>query len=149
MSNQLLSKVIAMAAENAAVGPLLEELFSGKGVEIYVRRAPTRAPASSHRALFTPAPPQRPVPRPLHTCASPTAGATQVRDALFYAYPSEKLSFWEVCARARTFSHTAIGYRRSDGGVVLNPPNKATKMVWGPQDFVIVIAEDVVGLLDR
>jgi hypothetical protein len=37
MSNRLISKVIAMVAEDVAVGPLFELLFSEEGDELYVR----------------------------------------------------------------------------------------------------------------
>ena len=37
LSNQLLSRVLAMCSENAAIGPLLESLFAVEGDEIYVR----------------------------------------------------------------------------------------------------------------
>jgi hypothetical protein len=39
MSNQLLSKVVAMVAENASVGPLFDTLFSEEGQGIHVRDA--------------------------------------------------------------------------------------------------------------
>ena len=39
MSNQLLSKMFAMVAENAATGPLLAVLFSEEGDELHVRDA--------------------------------------------------------------------------------------------------------------
>ena len=37
MSNRLMSKVMAMVAEEPSVGPLFEQLFAEEGDEIYVR----------------------------------------------------------------------------------------------------------------
>ena len=102
MSNRLMSKVMAMIAEQATVGPLFEQLFAEEGDEIYVR------------------------------------------DVRCYCSANESLSFWEMCARARSVGDIAIGYRKAaTSEMQLNPPNKSERMTWGEGDHLIVFGDDV------
>ena len=67
-----------------------------------------------------------------------------VRDVRVYAREGEHLSFWELGARARAIGDITIGYKRSAyGEMVLNPPNKHEKLVWGEGDHVVVIGDDL------
>ena len=100
MSNQLLSKMFAMVAENAATGPLLAVLFAEEGDELHVR------------------------------------------DARAYAADGERLSFWEMAARARSRGDCAVGHKRGGAQVELNPPDKQRRMAWGRGDFLVVIGDE-------
>ena len=66
-----------------------------------------------------------------------------VRDVRCYCEAGETLSFWEMGARARCVGDIAIGYRRSDGELSLNPPEKTARMVWGEGDHLIVFGDDI------
>jgi len=100
MSNRLMSKVMAMVAEEDSVGPLFEQLFAEEGDEIYVR------------------------------------------DVRCYCTIGEALSFWELASRARVRGDIAIGFKRGQEEVTLNPPNKTVKMAWCESDFLIIIGDD-------
>ena len=53
----------------------------------------------------------------------------------------EELSFWELSARARRVNKVALGHRRANSAVALNPSGKEDRLVWGSGDFLIVIGE--------
>jgi len=100
MSNRLMSKVMAMVAEEHSIGPLFEQLFAEEGDEIYVR------------------------------------------DIRCYCTAGERLSFWEIGARARARGDVVLGYKRGGDEVVLNPPHKTSKLLWSAGDFLVVIGDD-------
>jgi len=88
MSNELVSMVLAMVAESAAVNKILKELCGGDGNELYVYSIEK------------------------------------------YMHKGEKLSFFELMARARGCDEILIGLKYRDArGLVLNPPNKSKKAV--------------------
>lgn len=99
MSNKLISKVIAMVAEQPAVCPLFETLFAEEGDELYVR------------------------------------------DARHYCTPGEVLSFWQMALRAREAGDTAIGFKRGEALVELNPPEKQAPLEWRLGDFLVVLGD--------
>eukprot|EP00803_Ostreobium_quekettii_P011333 evm.model.scf_769.2 EVM.evm.TU.scf_769.2 scf_769:22581-30531(-) len=88
MSNELVSMVLAMVAESAAVNKILKELCGGDGNELYVYSIEK------------------------------------------YMHKGEKLSFFELMARARGCDEILIGLKYRDArGLVLNPPEKSKKAV--------------------
>ena len=100
MSNRLMSKVMAMVAEEDSIGPLFEQLFAEEGDEIYVR------------------------------------------DVRCYCRIGERLSFWELGARARLRGDIVLGYKRGGAEVILNPAQKTEPISWEEGDFLIVIGDD-------
>ena len=65
-----------------------------------------------------------------------------VREVLCYCRPGETLSFWQLAARARVKGDVAIGYKRGDEEVMLNPSNKTKKLAWSEGDHLVVIGDD-------
>ena len=66
-----------------------------------------------------------------------------VRDVRRYAHEGEMLSFWELTARARAVGDIAIGYKRREGDVQLNPPNKRERVRWMVGDRLVVIGDEI------
>lgn len=66
--------------------------------------------------------------------------------AAAYVAPGERLSFWDVAARARARREVLIGAYCADAAdpsakrrATLNPLDKGAPRSWGPADFVVVI----------
>ncbi|HYC93908.1 MAG TPA: potassium transporter TrkA [Thermoanaerobaculia bacterium] len=68
-----------------------------------------------------------------------------LRPAADYVVLDKPLSYWHVVEAARRRGEVAIGYRLANGnggdGVRVNPP-KGTSLTFGPEDRIIVVAEN-------
>ena len=75
-----------------------------------------------------------------------------VQPARAYVRDGERLSFWDVAARARARREVLIGTCCADAGVVasgkralrrasLNPGDKHVPRKWGPDDFVVIMGD--------
>ncbi|KAJ1450332.1 hypothetical protein M885DRAFT_448106 [Pelagophyceae sp. CCMP2097] len=67
------------------------------------------------------------------------------RPASRYVKPGDVLSFFDVMRRARLRPEPEIvvGYKAAgDAEAVLNPPDKHVPRLWGPDEMLIVLAED-------
>jgi voltage-gated potassium channel Kch len=69
-----------------------------------------------------------------------------LRPASDYVVLDKPMSYWHVVEAARRRGEVAIGYRQVNGngggdGVRVNPP-KGTSLTFGPEDRIIVVAED-------
>lgn len=64
-----------------------------------------------------------------------------VRDSRHYAHVGEQLSFAEMSVRARMLGDTALGFKRGDDLIVLNPADKQETLDWRIGDFLIVLGD--------
>lgn len=104
----------------------------------------------------------------LHQLFTASGDELRVSPVSLYAAPGERLSFWDMAARARSRRQVLIGAYcaeadaetakavddsasrhgqvfggRSARRATLNPPDKAVVRSWGPADFVVVIGAPV------
>lgn len=116
ISNRMLTMVFAQLSENPRLKRLYDEIFSESGSEIYIKPA---------RFYFA---------GPAWSAA--TGGSLAV-------------SFADLSAQARKRAEICIGWRSSEHaqnternfGITINPP-KSERITLGPDDALIVIAED-------
>ena len=125
LSHITIAKVLAMVAMRREIKLVLSELLEDVGQSFFVlpvtRYLPPELVAAAHAR---------------GTSATGGGGDDGGGDN----EPIVELSFWQLGARVRACGEVLVGYQLFDAEMLMiNPPDKATPIGWGPNDCVVVI----------